>query len=85
MESFNTLCAICFENINQEKLSIITDCRHYICGDCLCDGGYELDKCPICRKKLKKAFVYKNNKLVTTLSDNNCPHCFVKNLKNKDV
>ena len=85
MDTFNTHCAICFEKTDKDQTIIITNCRHYICQICLCSGGYNLDKCPLCRKKLVKAFVYKNDKLIKVLDDKNCPHCYVKSLKKKDI
>ena len=75
MNTYNSTCAICFNN---NKIKIITECNHYICFNCLCDGGYKLQKCPLCRKKIMKAFLYENNKKILTFDKDTCPHCVIK-------
>lgn len=55
------ICSICFHNnIN----TIILPCRHFaICYDCSKELRKMTNKCPICRKDMKKlVFVFNENK-----------------------
>ena len=78
---FNTECSICLETPENKSIIIKTPCRHFICMKCFCVGGFSLRKCPTCRTKLSKAFVYEfgSDKIIYTISaEDNCPHCVMK-------
>lgn len=78
---FNTECSICFETPKLESIIVKTNCNHFICINCFCVGGFNMRKCPTCRKELSQAFVYKigSNKILYTIDEESgCPHCIAK-------
>lgn len=81
MNCFNTECSICFETPKNDSIIVTTDCNHFICIKCFCVGGFDIRKCPICRHKLKKAFVISIGSeeiLYRIGKDHHCPHCIMK-------
>ena len=81
MKPYNSICAICF---TKNEYKVVSVCNHFICIGCLKDcflKGHDLKTCPLCRNKLTKAFLYKNNEKILTFDKDNCPHCILKNFK----
>ena len=89
MDLFNSECATCFKKPKNKELIITTPCKHFMCIKCLNAGGYELIKCPLCRKHLTEAYIYEYgiDKKIFTIDSNSCPcpNCLKNNKELTDI
>ena len=85
MECYNNICCICYNKPKINDIVVITQCSHYICMTCFCDGGYKLLQCPLCRNALTEAYGYKygTNEKIFTTNNENCPCCVAKKYREK--
>lgn len=63
LESLNDVCAICYHELNNAR---ITRCQHYFHGVCLRKWLYVQDNCPLCHK-----LIYAPENVTTNGQDNN--------------
>ena len=54
LEENNDVCAICYQDMNQAK---VTRCKHFFHGVCLRKWLYRQDTCPLCHAALYKHLV----------------------------
>ncbi|XP_011445821.3 protein TRC8 homolog [Magallana gigas] len=63
LESLNDVCAICYHELNNAR---ITRCQHYFHGVCLRKWLYVQDNCPLCHK-----LIYAPENVTTNAQENN--------------
>ena len=55
-EEYDSTCAVCFDELEEDNARVLRSCKHVFCGDCLEEiknkGG---GTCPMCRKRFSRA------------------------------